>query len=326
MYKISYYLFLALFLPNSLFAWGKVGHQSTAIIAEKNLSPKAIKEITALVGSTDLRESSLWPDKIKSEAAWFHSKPFHFTSVEDGQAYYDSLKNLRPDEVAEGDAIRALLKSEDVLRSAKASKSEKVMALKFLVHLVSDIHQPLHTGRPIDYGGNSIKLDWFGKSASLHSVWDYGILDAFLQTMTSPDLLEDAPTYVKLMQVPSTKKTLTWTKGNYLEWHNESQALRLAAYDLVDLENSAAVAKFRTVVDERIHKSGLRLAFILNNIFGNVAINKEGLALRTKLNTILGTDHLNQISLMPLTRNKFQERAAWFSAEFHHKYDCPHDH
>ncbi len=326
MHKLNYYFFVALFIPVSLFAWGKVGHQATAIIAEKNLSPKAIKEITALIGSTDLRESSLWPDKIKSEASWFHSKPYHFTSVDDGQSYYDSLKNQTPEEIAEGDALRALVKSEDVLRSLKSSKEEKINALKFLVHLISDIHQPLHTGRPQDKGGNLIKFDWLGENTTLHAVWDYEIIDSVLGLNIEQKLPEESSDYVKLVKAPSSKQATAWTKGSYLDWHNESLAFRSLAYEVASMQNSMALSKTKLIIEDQINKSGFRLAHVLNSIFGNIAINKEGLALRSQLNKILGSKHLNQLSIVPMSRELRKDRSDFFHYSFHRKYDCPHEH
>ena len=91
-------------------------------------------------------------------------------TIEDGQTYEASKKS------ATGDAVRELRRFLKVL-DGDAPKAKKVEALKWVVHLVGDLHQPLHVGRGADRGGNKIEVTWFGKPSNLHKVWDDGLID-----------------------------------------------------------------------------------------------------------------------------------------------------
>jgi hypothetical protein len=308
-------LVLALALMSlKAFGWGKVGHEATAIIAQRYLSPTAVGAIRQLIGKDDLKDATTWPDQIRSSRAWEHSKPFHFTSVRDGQSYFESLVMTPPVERREGDALRAMLKAEDVLRDPSSSPGLKANALKFLVHLIGDIHQPLHTGRPEDLGGNLIHLNWFGRRNNLHSIWDTGIITARL----TPPVAADAEYYVSRLRTPGRTLLRQWATGSYLEWHEESQALRDDAYHLREMANTDAVERFRPTVDARIMQAGYRMALLLNSIFEGKAPSRESKALRLKLLEILGPDHDQEISLQ--AAGGFEDDA--FISD--HYEDCHH--
>lgn len=289
------------FFTQKAFGWGKIGHEATSVIAYQLLSSPTKSKVNQLTGAQDLLEASLWADGIRSQAGWTHTKPFHFTQVHDRSTYYQSLGKATQEEVAQGDALRALVKAEDTLRSAKASKELKLYALKFIVHFIGDIHQPLHTGRPQDLGGNQISLEWFGKQDNLHSVWDNGIIRARLNgsLIYRPGISEDLQLYLSLLPKVPTSQVMSWMKGSFLEWHNESLALRAHPYASVNMENETVVQKYYSVIDQRVQMAGVRIAFVLNNIFDARPVSAEGSELRRQLSTILGTEQSEDIWLEP---------------------------
>ena len=76
------------------------------------------------------------------------------------------------------DAVTALARFAETLRDPTASAADKRLALRFTIHIIGDLHQPLHAGRPGDRGGNNVKVTWFGEQTNLHSVWDSGMIDS----------------------------------------------------------------------------------------------------------------------------------------------------
>lgn len=282
-------------------SWGKLGHEATAVIAAENLSPAAKLKVKELVGSLDLRESSLWPDVIRSQGPWSHTKPYHFTSVKDGSTYFESLEGATMEEKALGDAIRAMVGAEDVLRNPKSSRDQKLYALKFLVHFIGDIHQPLHTGRPEDRGGNQVSLTWFGRKDNLHSVWDTGILKIGLEGAPAwtPELAEDPIFYVSQLTKPSSTLIQRWQSGSFLEWHDEAQENRIHSYESATMPNHEVVRKFKGLLDTKIQQAGIRLAHTLNGIFEGKPLTQAGKELRRGLTLQLGAGHASEIGLEP---------------------------
>jgi hypothetical protein len=315
--ELFFFLTLSIFTTKA-FGWGKIGHEATASIAYDYLSANAKTKINQLTGTRDLLEASLWPDTIRQQAGWAHTKPYHFTNVHDRSTYYQSLGKSTVEERAQGDALRALIKAEDVLRSQKATKEQKLYALKFIVHFLGDIHQPLHTGRPQDRGGNQISLNWFGSNDNLHSVWDNGFIRIRLegQMLYRPDVNEDLALYLSLLPKPSASQVASWQRGSFLEWHNESLVARPNAYATETMDNEEAFKKFHPFNDQRILMAGVRIAHVLNTIFDGRAVAAEGTELRRQLNVLLGAQQSDDIALEPV-----QGFEAPYSIS---EYECDH--
>ena len=152
-------------------AWGPNGHRIVGEIAENHLTDAARKGIAELVGRASLAQISTWADEIKSDPAWRHASPWHYINVPPGQTLDKARRSPR------GDVVEAIKRFEGVLRDRGAGRKERVDALRFLVHLVGDVHQPLHAGYGSDRGGNDIRVRWFGESTDLHTVWDEHLVE-----------------------------------------------------------------------------------------------------------------------------------------------------
>src|SRR4051812_17594104 len=163
---------VTLLIPTPALAWGKTGHRVVAAIADTQLSGLARAHIREILGGGEsLDEAANWPDEMRSARGDFWQKtatPWHYVTL--NGIVYDHAP-------AEGDALEALTHFTAVLRDPNASVADKQLALRFIVHLVGDLHQPLHVGKCCDKGGNDVKVTWFGKPTNLHAVWDSAIVD-----------------------------------------------------------------------------------------------------------------------------------------------------
>jgi hypothetical protein len=169
-----------------------------------------------------------------------------------------------------------------VLGAGRASPDERLEALKWIVHLVGDIHQPLHTADHDDKGGNMVGLSFFGKHTNLHAVWDGGIIEHALELHLGPDYSFDheavAADARKLDAEITPADRAAWAepaKPNLLvpsviNWANESHALaRSVAYadlpaELGDDWSGAYQTETWPVVEGQLERAGVRLADVLN--------------------------------------------------------------
>lgn len=236
--------------------WGQTGHRVVGQIAYMNLTKKAKKNIEKLLGKEGLAIISTFADDIKSDDQYNDFKPWHYINFEGDESYEDSKKNPK------GDLIVGIQKCKDILLDPNSSKEDKIFYIKFLVHLIGDLHQPMHIGKASDRGGNSIKLKWFWKNANLHSVWDSKMIESF--GMTYSELSSNLNNHSK-------KQVEAIQKGSVLDWVNETRLTTNEVYksakDGDELSYRYMYDHFETVKTQ-LGKGGLRLAKVLNDIFG----------------------------------------------------------
>ena len=150
----------------SAWGWGAQGHMIVGQVAQNNLSKKAQTAVDKVLRGFTLAEVANWADVIKGDARWAHTKPWHFVDIPDGEDY-STVEHSH-----EGDIVTAITDMVQVLKSRTSSATDKENALKFIVHFVGDMHQPLHVGRPEDRGGNSTRVVFEGRNTNLHALWD----------------------------------------------------------------------------------------------------------------------------------------------------------
>ncbi len=158
-------IFILLF-SSQTWAWGTQGHMVVAQVAENNLTPAAKKAVKQLLKNQTLADVANWADFIKSDSEWAHTKSWHFVDIPDGEDYSTSDHNH------DGDVVGAITEMVAILKKTGADAVAKENALKFIVHFVGDIHQPLHVGRPEDRGGNDVRIIFEGRNSNLHALWD----------------------------------------------------------------------------------------------------------------------------------------------------------
>lgn len=249
--SLSLFLFLSL---TAAYSWGPTGHRIVAKMAEKHLKPQTKKAISKLLGPPhpSLAQTSTWADEIKSDPRWDHSRPFHYVNIPKGKTYFQSKRE------AKGDLLKALYDFDGQLRHPQTPRQGKIQALKFLVHFVADLHQPLHVGYKKDRGGNKIKIKWFGKETNLHALWDFHLINHSRLSYTE---------YVAFIDHFSPEEKKKWQKGHYLEWAHESQELRDALYDLGERASHRYYYRHKDLLNRQLKKAALRLARILEDIF-----------------------------------------------------------
>ena len=252
------------------FAWGKTGHRVVAAIADTQLSGLARANVEEILGPGEsLDEAANWPDEMRSAPGDFWQKtatPWHYVTL--NGIIYDHAP-------PEGDALEALGRFSKVLRDPNASRDDKQLALRFIVHLVGDLHQPLHNGRCCDKGGNDVKVTWFGKPTNLHAVWDSQLVDE--------EQLSFTELAAKLERHISNDDVIKWWDINPRDWTSESAEIRDTLYPppakpkkgqrvkkgkplLPDLSWAYAF-KFTPLMERRLSQGGVRLAAYLNALF-----------------------------------------------------------
>ena len=169
-------LLVAALFPKVVLAWGTNGHQVIALIAEGKLSPKAKAEVDRLLAQEpgqSLASVSTWADEHRNPAtaAW------HYVNFPRHTCQY-----LAERDCPDGKCVVAAIERQfEVLKSSE-SDVRRLLALKYIVHFVADVHQPLHAGYADDRGGNQYQLQAFMHGSNLHGLWDTGIIKSLNET------------------------------------------------------------------------------------------------------------------------------------------------
>jgi hypothetical protein len=237
-------------------AWGQTGHRITGAIAEQHLTNKAKTQIKKILGPESLAEASTWPDEMRSNPADFWQKtasPYHYVSVPEGKAYPEIGAP------AQGDSVTALEKFSAILKDTKSTLEQKQLALRFIVHIVGDLHQPLHAGNGTDRGGNDVKLTFFGQDSNLHRVWDSGLIDGQQLSYTE---------WTNWLSVRISKKQAKeWQVADPQVWIAESTQIRDTLYPDSDRISWDYKYQHINTVKKRLSQGGVRIAAYLNALF-----------------------------------------------------------
>ncbi|MBT5093800.1 MAG: S1/P1 nuclease [Halobacteriovoraceae bacterium] len=264
-------LSMAILSSSNAFGWGKTGHRIVGEVASKHISTKTKAELKKLINREELAHLANWADFMKSGPKKYNKyRSWHYVNVPDGKTYFESKKNPK------GDIVRGMISMENTLRNKEASKEQKIEALKFLIHFVGDIHQPLHAGYRRDKGGNSVKLTWFGKETNLHSIWDEELIA--LQELSYTE-------YTSYINHAEKKDIKNWQSALYTDWTQESQDYRKLCYNYKKGKYWEYNYDFqhRATLNNRLLVAGVRLAGLLNRIFERTPLNKKEREMRAKL-------------------------------------------
>jgi len=241
-------------------AWGASGHRIVAMIAARHLSNPARQRVTEILGANVSLESvANYADAIRNIKP--ETSQFHFVDIPKDATNYDPHRDCAPSD--KGDCvIQALERFRAQVLDQNETLANRRFALKFIVHLVGDMHQPLHCADNHDRGGNMVSVTWFGRTANLHKVWDTliiqeaGLDDAEFASALDSDLTDQ--------QIAAIQQ------GNLTQWALESHK---AAHDFAYvIPNNHALDQAyydrnAPIVDQQLLRGGLRLAKVLNTIF-----------------------------------------------------------
>lgn len=261
MRKVLFSLVLLAALPLRLWAWGVEGHRAIGNIAEHYLTDKARKNLAAILGTQTLTMISTLPDEMRYLPEFKDTAPMHYVNTASGLNHDQYIAALKAQ--TNTNAYNSLLAQLAIAKDASKSRAERAQALYFVVHIVGDMHQPLHAGHAEDKGGNDIKLTYRGKDTNLHSLWDSGLLDYQGLTYTEMGQQYSAT-------IPSAERKQWQATTDPAEWLWESyqDADKLYA-DAAQNPNPdyRYYPAHADMLKERIEQAGVRLAAMLNAAF-----------------------------------------------------------
>lgn len=249
-------LILALSCALPAFAWGKTGHRVVAEIADRYLTDEAAAAVEEILGPESMAEAADWPDFMRSDPDKFwrnDANPWHYVTIPKGETYAD----ITPP--PEGDAITALARFRAIVLDERQPLDERQLALRFIIHLVGDLQQPLHAGNGTDRGGNAFICYFFEDQTNLHEVWDELLIN-----------YEDL-SYTEWTNWLTSKITsediLAWSAATPSMWVDESAAIRDTIYPDHQILKWEYVYQTRGTLREQLSKGGVRLAAYLNAMF-----------------------------------------------------------
>ena len=243
------------------FAWGPAGHRIVAMIAQQNIKPQTRTRIKQILGNNvSLVSVATYADAVRDRFP--HTYNNHFVDIPKDNTSYDPAHDCKADP-EKGDCVLAALER---FRAEALDPNESIgrrrFALKFIVHLVGDMHQPLHCSDNDDRGGNDVKVKWFGDDSNLHKVWDSKIIDN--AELTEQEFVDALVTDLTPQEIADLKK------GNLLRWALEAHTLaKTNAYNTpanLELGDDYYDQNWATV-DKQLLRGGMRLARVLDWMF-----------------------------------------------------------
>lgn len=258
-FKKAAFISIFFYLPSQTNAWGVLGHRIVGQIAESYLTPNAKKEIQKILGTESVGMAANWADFIKSDSTMSYLSPWHYVDVRGGLSHADFLTYLKNDTAVDAYTKLNFLIKE--LKKKTLAKDEKAFYLKLLIHIVGDIHQPLHVGHPEDKGGNDIKVTWLGSATNLHSVWDSRLIDFQQLSYTE---------YTDAINHTTKAQRLAWQKQPLTEWLYQTYQVADKVYKDIKPDDKLGFVynyKFIDILNRQLLIGGVHLAALLNEIF-----------------------------------------------------------
>jgi hypothetical protein len=236
-------------------AWGPLGHYVIGQLAENQMKAQTIKKVESILQNQSISGVGVWMDNIRSDQQYSYSYTWHWVTTPDGE-YDESIQEKA------GDAYKAFNEIKANLKSGKLNKKEEQDQLRMLIHIVGDLHQPLHVGKPGDRGGNDVKITFFGRNTNLHRIWDSDLIEG--KKMSYTEMARElqkriSPTLIDSLNAKSTA-----------DWLREAAAYRPQIYDLPADKKLGYeyIYKYYYIAEERLIAAGIRLAAALEEIYG----------------------------------------------------------
>lgn len=248
--------FCFLGLTLSMSAYDAVGHRIIADIAYHNLTDRARSQVDKVLGKRGIVSESTWADEVRSDNKYAYSYPWHYQDLDNNITTADIQKLLNNPKV-EGEHLFFAI---DTLTTRLRKDRNDAEALKFLVHFVGDLHQPMHMGRKDDKGGNKVDFNWFGRKTNLHSVWDGALIESEKMSYSE---------FSQYLQDKYEPRKVAFKKYTILQSIGAVYAVRnlIYAHDNSDTNNYHYVYFFADKRDEMLYRGGIQLANMLNAIY-----------------------------------------------------------
>lgn len=245
--------------PITAFAWGPQGHRLVARIAETELSPQARAQVAQLLKgepNPSLAGVATWADELREHDPDLgkRSGPWHYVNLGEHECGYVPARDC-PD----GNCVIAAIDQQTALLADRSQPLEvRRQALKFVVHFVGDIHQPMHAGYAHDKGGNTFQLQVDGKGSNLHSLWDSGMLNT--------SHLSDDAYLQRLLALPAAAAMSPALPPPAAAWAQASCKIAITpgVYPSKHVLPDTYIATYRPIAETQLRLAGDRLAAVLN--------------------------------------------------------------
>lgn len=248
----------------TLHAWDASGHAIVAMLAEERLTPPARAAVTALLDGQYLVAVASWPDQVRNQ----QTAPWHYVNIEIEETQYVPERHC-PDRQC---VVGQIERFRQTLADPAINSEKRQKALKYLVHFVGDLHQPLHAGQSHDRGGNDVKVEFLGQSVNpftkkpwnLHQVWDNGLLEQYASNASQ------AVAQIDLYLTSQNEAELA--HGTVIEWamqsHDQARdhAYRFGPDQRLDEQY---LKQALPVVEAQLARAAVRLAHLLNTALTN---------------------------------------------------------
>lgn len=254
------YILIAVVSVLLLCSWGHKGHKIIALIAHDHIDPRAMPGIDALLQGQKMEDVASWADDMAHDDPQYHyTAPWHFLDMR-SRLNYAQFKQAMLSQ-RQPNLYTAILKNKNDLANKQLSLEKRQEALKFLIHLVGDAHQPMHVSREEDKGGNAIEVIFGGRATNLHALWDSGLLDRERKSYEKIEQDCDKATAAEIKK---------WQQDDPMVWLWESYQISSKLYAEIRNGSNLNDQYYKQHVDmmeKRIDQAGIRLAGMINAIF-----------------------------------------------------------
>ncbi len=239
-------------------AWGVTGHRVVAEIAENHLTNRAKRKLKKLIGKQKLAYWANWPDNVRNSPEWKNTSTWHYVNIppqESKEQFIEQLKNNNKPNI-----YTAIQNVKGIIVDKNTPDADREIYLRFLVHFLGDMMQPMHTGREEDLGGNLIKIQFFKKDTNLHSLWDSGLIDNTKYSYTE---------YARVLDVESKEEIQKIQSGSLEDRLYESHQAANQLYASVKPGENYSYdyqEQYKDLLERQLLHAGLRLAKILNEV------------------------------------------------------------
>lgn len=243
-------------VTTNAFAWGQKGHDVTCAVAQKHLTKKAEKKISAVLDGKSIVYWANWMDNASHTDEYAYTKTWHYKNIDADETYETAKLNKN------GDVVVALNRIIADLKGGKLSPEQEELSLRMLVHFMGDLHCPMHMGHKSDAGGNKWQVQYFRAGKNLHGIWDSDIVESAHKWSRSEwveEIDRSDKAGIKAIQA-----------GTPDDWAKETYTITCEIYDTTPKGSKLSydyVSKWAPVIEQQLERGGLRLARILNEIY-----------------------------------------------------------
>ncbi|WP_047546783.1 S1/P1 nuclease [Psychroserpens sp. Hel_I_66] len=234
--------------------WGKTGHRVVGAIADDYLKGSTRNKLKKLLNHESLAVAATYVDEIKADPRYDKFKTWHYLNMPLDANYESSEKNM------EGDLFTGINYCKQIITDKSSSDQDKTFYLKMLIHLIGDLHQPMHLGLLEDRGGNDFDVQWNYRDSNMHKVWDTQMIESYGMSFSE---LADNASHLSKDEIEDIKK------GTVLDWIAETHILTNRVYASAEKgENlrSRYSYEYLDIARSQMQKAGIRLAKVLNEL------------------------------------------------------------